>query len=139
MQVHVRYLGGMKFEATARNHRIVCDQPEEDFGNNEGMTPTELLLSSLGACAGHYAAQYLSGHSLPADTLEVRVEAQRVTQPSRIAAFRVSVSNPGLDERHQSGLLRAVHLCLIHNTLTHLPGVDVTVVSHGTGERTAVA
>jgi uncharacterized OsmC-like protein len=91
------------------------------------MTPPELLLSSLGACAGYYAAQYLQARTLPAEGLEIHVEADKATQPARLSSFRVNVIAPSLSERYHAGLLRTVHLCLIHGTLTHLPNIDVTV------------
>jgi len=59
MEVIVEHLGGVQFEIKARQHRIACDQPAENGGFDEGMTPPELLLASLGSCAGFYAAQYL--------------------------------------------------------------------------------
>jgi uncharacterized OsmC-like protein len=44
------------FEASARGHRVVCDQPPDNGGSDRGMTPPEYLLVSLGTCAGFYAA-----------------------------------------------------------------------------------
>jgi len=58
MEAIIRYQGHSKFEATARGHRVVCDQPLENEGSDKGMTPPEFLLVSLGTCAGYYAAQY---------------------------------------------------------------------------------
>jgi putative redox protein len=40
----------MQFEIKTRTHSIVSDQPAENAGFDEGMTPPELLLASLGAC-----------------------------------------------------------------------------------------
>jgi len=49
MEVLVEHLGGVQFAITARHHRIACDQPEENGGFDEGMTPPELLLAFLGS------------------------------------------------------------------------------------------
>ena len=59
MEVIVEHLGAVQFEIKARGHIIVTDQPRENGGFDEGMTPPELLLASLGSCAAFYAAQYL--------------------------------------------------------------------------------
>ena len=59
MEVQVEHLGGVQFEVKARQHTIACDQPESLGGYDEGMTPPELLLASLGSCAAFYAAAYL--------------------------------------------------------------------------------
>ena len=125
MEVSTSYLGGTKFEVVARGHRVICDQPADNGGSDEGMTPPEFLLASLATCAGYYAAQYLKMRGLPADELKVRVTAEKATQPARLASFEIDVTAPGLNERHEAGVLRAVKACLIHNTLLGGPRIDV--------------
>ena len=125
MEVSTHYLGGTKFEVEARVHRVICDQPAGNGGADEGMSPPEFLLASLATCAGYYAAQYLNTRKLPAVDLRVRVTAEKKTQPARIASFRIAVFAPGLEQRHQEGVLRAVKSCLIHNTLLNSPEVEV--------------
>lgn len=93
------------------------------------MTPPELMLASLGTCAGFYAAQYLGARSLPSEKLEIRVVAEKALQPARLANFRLEISLPGLDKRHEEGILRAVRSCLIHNTLLHSPHIETVVNS----------
>jgi putative redox protein len=129
MEVIVKHLGKVKFEAHARGNVLVSDQPPENGGTDSGMTPPELLLSSLGTCVGFYAAQYLAARSIPAEGLEVKVTAEKAAQPARIGSFRVEVSVPGLDQRHEEGVHRAVKACLIHNTLLHAPSVEMVVRS----------
>ena len=127
MEVVVHHLGDVKFEAIARGHRLVCDQPVENHGGDSGMTPPELLLSSRGTCAGYYAAEYLRTRGLPAEGLEVRVIGEKAAQPTRLGSFRVEVTAPDLDPRHEAGILRAVKACLIHNTLLHAPSVQLAL------------
>lgn len=127
MEITATHLGGSKFEVAARSHRIVCDQPEDNGGADEGMTPPELLLASLATCAGYYAAEYLKARSLKAHRLTVRVNAEKAKQPARLGSFQIEVLAPGLEGRHEEGLLRAVKACLIHNTLLGRPEIRVTV------------
>jgi putative redox protein len=129
MQSCTRYLDGKKFETLIGGHRIVCDQHVSDGGTDAGVTPPELLLASLGACAGHYAAEYLRARSLPLTGLQVHVSAEKGTQPARLASFRVEVDVLGIEDRQRQGLLRAVKACLIHNTLTSVPAIEVEI--HG--------
>ncbi len=132
MEVIITHLGNVKFQAAARGHLIETDQPADIGGTDAGMTPPELMLASLGTCAGHYAAQYLKGRSLSADGLEVRVTAEKLLRPARLAQFRIEVSAPSVPPEHEAGLLRAVHACLIHNTMLEAPAIETVV-------RTAVA
>ena len=127
MEAVIRYLGDLTFEAAARGHRVICDQPRENWGSDAGMTPPEFLLVSLGTCAAYYAVQYLRTRGLSADQLTVRVSAEKASQPARLASFVIDVEMPDLDSKHSDGLRRAVESCLIHNTLCHPPAIDLRV------------
>ena len=127
MEVFANYLGASQFEATAQGHKVFCDQPLENGGFDEGMTPPEFLLVSLATCAAYYAAQYLNGRKLPSEGLSVRVSAEKARQPARLASFQIEVIVPGLDDRHQEDILRAAKACLIHNTLLGAPSIEVSV------------
>ena len=132
IETTVRHLGDVRFEVAARGHRAICDQPLSNGGSDAGMTPPEFLLAALGACAGFYAAQYLRARQLSSGGLEVRVAADKATQPARLDGFSIQVTVPGLDEKHIAGVERAVKLCLIHNTFTHPPRIE-TIIQTWTG------
>jgi uncharacterized OsmC-like protein len=129
MNVYVRCLGGTKFEATARNHQVLSDQPFDNDGTDTAMTPPELFLSSFGACAAYYADEYLRARGLPDEDLEIRIAADKGEKPARIGSIQVDVIAPGLTQRHRDGLLRAVDACLITNSLRIPPHLDVHVVA----------
>jgi putative redox protein len=129
MNVKVRCLGGKKFEMTAREHRILSDQPFDNDGTDSAMTPPELFLSSLGACAAYYAEEYLRARALPDENLEIRIAALKGDKPARIVSLQIDVIAPGLTQRHRDGLLRAVDACLLKNTLHTPPTMDVRVVA----------
>jgi putative redox protein len=127
MEVLANYLGGVKFEACTRGHRIFCDQPLESGGSDLGMTPPELLLASLVTCAAYYFVQYLNARLLPAEHLSVRVTAEKVPKPAHLDSFEIKITVPGLNERHRLGIQRAVEACLIHKTLLAKPSIETTV------------
>jgi uncharacterized OsmC-like protein len=128
MEVTVEHLGAVQFEIKARQHSIACDQPPENGGHDEGMTPPELLLASLGSCAGFYAAQYLRKHKLATEGTRVRVTADKVKDPARMENFRIDIDVPiELSDRHRAGVEESVHHCLIHNTLEHPPRMAIEI------------
>ncbi|HUK17579.1 MAG TPA: OsmC family protein [Bryobacteraceae bacterium] len=129
MEVEILHRGEVKFEAIARGHRVICDQPPANGGADSGMTPPEFLLVSLGTCAGFYAAQYLKARSLSADGLRIKVAAEKAAQPARLGRFQIEVTAPELDPQHQAGILRAVKSCLIHNTLLNPPAIEIVLHS----------
>jgi uncharacterized OsmC-like protein len=128
MEVTVEHLGAVQFEIKARQHSIACDQPVESGGHDEGMTPPELMLASLGSCAAFYAAQYLRKHKLAQEGTKVLITAEKLKDPPRLGGFRIRVESPvELDEKHRQGMDDAVHHCLIHNTLLHPPNIEVQI------------
>jgi len=127
MEIKVQYLGQAKFEAAARGHRVLCDQPPANGGSDSGMTPPEFLLVSLGTCAGYYAAEYLKARGLPAGGLEIAVSAEKAKLPARLGSFRIEVVLPALDPQHEAGVLRAVKACLVPNTLVNAPAIETVV------------
>ena len=130
MEVTVEHLGGVQFEIKARQHAIACDQPVENGGFDEGMTPPELLLASLGSCAGFYAAQYLKNRHLAAEGTTVRVSAEKAQNPARLNNFRIQVAIPlGISDQHHKGIEEAVRHCLIHNTLLNPPSISLDVMA----------
>ena len=129
MEIIIKHLGNVQFEAVTRGHSVLCDQPAENGGADAGMTPPELLLASLGTCAGFYAAQYLKARALDCHALEIKVSAEKASQPARLGSFRIEVFAPAMDPQHEAGLLRSVQKCLIHNTLLHAPAIETVVHS----------
>lgn len=128
MELTVNYLGAVQFEVDARGHKVICDQPIENGGFDEGMTPPDFLLASLGTCAGYYAVQYLKTRNLPMEGLQVRVTAEKVKPPARLDQFRIEVKLPeAVDEQHIEGVTRSVHKCLIHNTLLNPPKIEIAI------------
>ena len=136
MEVFVEHLGAVQFEIKARQHVIVSDQPLENGGFDEGPTPPELLLASLGSCAAYYVTIYLRKYKLADLGTRVRVTADKKKDPPRIDDFHISIDVPiDLPPNHVAGVERAVHQCLIHNTLLHPPTISIEIKA-GVSENT---
>ncbi len=138
MEVNVVHLGAVQFEIEARGHKIVSDQPQDNGGFDEGMTPPEFLLASLGSCAAFYAVDYLKRNNLLVEGTKVRVTAEKNKgiipgKPytgARLDNFTIEVDVPReLDEKHRAGVEAAVHRCLVHNTLIVPPKIDLAIKS----------
>ncbi|HZM10274.1 MAG TPA: OsmC family protein [Candidatus Limnocylindrales bacterium] len=130
MEVSVEHLGAVQFEIKARQHTVICDQPLESKGFDEGMTPPELLLASLGSCAAYYAVDYLKRNDLRQEGCRVRVTADKVKAPSRLDNFQIRVEvSDELNAGQLKGVEEAVHRCLIHNTLLHPPTMNVEITT----------
>lgn len=130
MQVHINYEKNLQFQASARGHNILGDQPIESGGDNAGMTPPEWFLASLGSCVGFYAVKYCQARGLDVTALSIDVSAQKPADtPARLDNIQICLSLPiDLSDRHRRGLEKTVNACLIHNTLTHPPTLTTQIL-----------
>ena len=128
IEVKVRHQGNVKFQVTSRQHTLICDQPADNLGSDEGMTPPELFLSGLASCAAFYTVAYLKKKNLQREGVEVRATVEKAGPPARLDQFKIEVDVPGpLSDADQAGVNDAVHRCLIHNTLLHTPTIHIEV------------
>ena len=128
----VTHLGGARFAADIRGHRIVVDQPAPT-GDDSAPMPVELLGASLGTCVAFYVQRYLASRALPHDGMRVEVAQRGAANPGRVGEFTVRVVLPdGLPAHHIELLERVARSCPAHNTLVHGAAVDVRLeVPHG--------
>jgi putative redox protein len=118
-----------RFELQVRGHRLLCDQPLADGGDDQGPTPTELFVGSLAACVAFYARRFLARHHL--DAAGLRVEAgftMSADRPARVdtITLRLLVPEP-LEPNRRLALLAVVDHCTVHNSLRIPPQVHVTL------------
>jgi putative redox protein len=129
MEVRVRQGKDKQSLAFARFHQVVCDQPFDEGGSDSGMTPPELMLSSLGCCAMYCAAAYLKARGFSSDSLDLRVTAEKGGSPVRLREIAVHVDAPGLPPRFRTGLLKAVEACLVGSTLAEQSPISFTMAN----------
>ena len=65
---------GMKVECSARDHKIVLDEPTELGGTDLGMNPVEAVLCALGACKCIVARCYAKLHRVNLQDIKIELE-----------------------------------------------------------------
>ena len=126
MEITLQHDGGARFSAQARHHRIQLDQPREDGATDQGMSPAELLLISLGACVGQAVTQYLTLRGLSSEGLLVRVETEPSSRPLHFGDFHVEIVAPALSDRQLRALEKAFPAGLVQNALRSENALRVT-------------
>ena len=129
LEISVRYIGGARFAAEARHHKVLLDQPAEDGATDQGMSPAELLLASLGGCVGQYVAQYLTLRGLSSDGLRVHVATQPSSRTLHFGDFHVEVVVPALDDRQLRALEKTFPAGLVQNAVSLENSLRITAAS----------
>lgn len=125
MEVRIRHRRDTQSEALARFHRVVCDHPFDDGGGDNGMTSPELMLSAIGCCAMDRAVEYLRARKLPPDNVGLRISATEGGNPPRLVEIGIEVNALGLTAKMREGLIKTIEACVLHQTLTVPPKLNV--------------
>lgn len=65
---------GMQVETSARNFKILLDEPKGLGGTDLGMNPVEALLGALGACQAIVAFAFAEAHNFKLEGFHVELE-----------------------------------------------------------------
>jgi putative redox protein len=130
----VTWLQGSRLAVEARRHRLLVDQPEEEGGEDQGMTPVELLIASLGSCIGYFAARFCQRHHLPADGLRVTMAWEYEEKPHRVGSMAARVHLPPpvadmLEPAMRARMQKVLEGCTVHNSIAITPKIGVTITT----------
>lgn len=76
-EVVVSSCEGFKQEIWAGRHTLVADEPADVGGTDQGPSPYELLLASLGACTSMTLHLYAQRKKWPLERVEIRLRHHR--------------------------------------------------------------
>lgn len=100
------------------SHIIKADEPSTVGGSDEGLTPGQLLLASLGACTAITLKMYVNRKNWEVGQIRVELsmqtdKAQNLTSIKR----RILFSSAATEEQKQR-LLQIANACPLHRILT---------------------
>jgi len=131
--VQIKHTHGSQFIASSREHRVIIDQPVSAGGTDEGFTPPEMFIASLGSCIGVYVVDFCARHGIPNEGLSINMSWRQASDPpNRIGKIEADVRLPGeVSPAHKQAILRVAQACLIHNTISHSPQVEIRLNAEG--------
>jgi putative redox protein len=118
MRAVARRVEGYSHEVEVDGHHVVCDEPRESGGNDEGPSPTRLLTASLAACTATTVEMYADhkGWELGAVEVEAELVSAERDEPTR---YTVDVRIPTALTDEQVERIKAIAgKCPVHRTLT---------------------
>lgn len=124
--MRIEYLENLQLKIEDRGLSMITDQPKAEGGDDEALTPVEMLVASLGACVGVMIAFHSKAKNIDITGMTLDVNYEKVQNPYRVGKIDVKVNYPGeTDDRLKRVLERVAHTCAVHNTLTHPPEISI--------------
>jgi uncharacterized OsmC-like protein len=116
-----------------KTHASFADEPVADGGDDEGYSPYELLLASLGSCAAMTMQLYARRKQWPLESVKVRLEFDRVheidSEDSEAPAARIDRIQRdfwlegNLTDEQRTRLLEIAGRCPVHRTIIGNPRI----------------
>lgn len=126
-ELNQKFLRGLYSDS----HQMLGDEPVSMGGNNEGPTPYDLLLMSIGSCTSMTIRMYANFKKIPMEDVTVRLTHERVDADEcedcegrtgnveRITRFISFKGN--LSKEQKQRLLKIADKCPVHQTLENEP------------------
>ena len=133
---------GYRTVITAGKNSLVADEPVSVGGNDEGMSPYELLLASLGACTAITLKMYIDRKKMPVKNVEVHLSFDRIKpedcegcSPEELAGkteiqhiSRIIYLTGDVTEEQKDRLRQIANRCPVHITLHSNPHVEDAMI-----------
>jgi len=122
------YKGDMLFQTSVGTHSVLADVPEAWGGKNRGLTPPQLLVTSIGACVGAVVANYCNKVGLDAEGMKVDVEFEKADDPVRLQDIEIFIELPNVDVTgREKAIKRVAEHCPVHETICSISRTDIHV------------
>ncbi len=124
-RITVKHRHGQSFDIRVRGYALISDEPVTVGGDDEGPTPTELVVAGLAACAADQAVKCLATIGERFEPTEVGADFEWDSEGSRITSIRLEVTVPGvISTSARNEVLRAMQSCPARKMLAEPPSVE---------------
>lgn len=136
-RVVVRTEGGYRTDIIASGHSLIADEPESLGGTNQGATPYDYLMASLGACTSITLRMYADRKEWPMEAVTVRLRHEKLhakdcaaceSESGKVDRIEREIQFTGpLDSEQIERLLQIADKCPVHRTLHSETVVETTL------------
>lgn len=117
----IEYLGGLRTQATHQlsGQQFITDAPPDNQGRGEAFSPTDLLATSLGACAVTIMGIAAREHGFNIDGTTIDITKIMAANPRRVSAVTVVFNFPKVkySEKEKKIIRLAANTCPVFQSL----------------------
>lgn len=107
----------------ARHHEVLADEPTSLGGNDQGLTPYELILGGLGACTSITLKMYAQRKGWKLDDVDVKLDMTVTRDEVPVITRKIKVRGELTPEQCER-LLQIANVCPVHKLLNNSIQID---------------
>lgn len=120
--------GGKKVEVTYGNHKLLTDQPLDNGGDDEAMSPFDVFLASIIACSGIVALGFIKKRNLSTEDLKIRMIPTYDEDEHMVNKLRIEIDVPDdFPEKYLGALTKALETCTVKKHLVKPPEFEIVI------------
>jgi len=126
MKVKVNLLENQKLKATYRGFEIICDQPQENGGDDSAPGPYDYFVISLSMCATYFVRSFCQARKINTDGLEIFMDANKDSEGK--ANFNIGLQLPNdFPSKYREAVLKAIEGCSIKKAIENGPQFSIHI------------
>ncbi|MHB1416300.1 MAG: OsmC family protein [Chloroflexota bacterium] len=129
MDMEATFPGGKKVAVHYRGLSVVTDQPRQVGGDDTALSPTELFLASIVACAGYFVLAFCTQRNISLEGIKVTQSMEVDPRTHLVSRLIIDIRLPeGFPEHYRPAVIRAVDQCTVKRHLQNPPAIEVRTV-----------
>lgn len=126
MEMDITFAGNKKVLAHYKGFTVASDQPVKEGGDGSAPEPYDLLLASIGTCAGVYVIYFCEKRHIPIDGLKMTLQSEKNSKTNLFESIRLEIQLPaGFPDKYRSAVVRAAEMCTVKRSFKHPPQIEV--------------
>ena len=128
MIMEIGFPGGVKVDASFRDHRVATDQPEKGGGDNTAPAPFDMFLASIGTCAGFYALKFCQQRGIDTAELGLTLETTRDPETKKLTRIELHLTlPPDFPAKYERAIIRAIDQCAVKQAIADPPEIATLI------------
>lgn len=124
-RITVTHRHGQSFDIRVRGYALISDEPVTLGGDDEGPTPSELMVAGLAACAADEVVKCLAAMGARIEPIEVGADFTWDASGDRVTSIRLTVTFPDeISQDAREAVLLSMLSCPARKMLSEPPNVE---------------
>ena len=129
MEMQITFPGGKRVNSHYNGFTVETDQPPSEGGNGSAPQPFDLLLASIGTCAGAYIVYFCESRNIPTNGIHLSLRFLKNENNHLLRKIEMAIHlPPDFPDKYHKAVIRAAEMCSVKRTLANPPEIVVSAV-----------